>query len=228
MHLTFKFRFMLLFMKHVCALWICFTIVICGLLNRQIWFSGGCETDYFFCFFSKFIYIANRETPIIKVITQITEIAICAFLFVKKTLCFKGFKTNIALSSAIRVKWNIDARINVRYKTWNVSNISSKRQGLDKSIDDTIVFDNRNIQSDTDKLSSMTSYIFFFFSLVIMTISMKFNIETANPIVKDIIRPIFSLSVLWQVSLIAWLYDDMFGNEGIFSRSSFLRKKLNK
>ena len=175
MHLTFKFRFMLLFMKHVCALWICFTIVICGLLNRQIWFSGGCETDYFFCFFSKFIYIANRETPIIKVITQITEIAICAFLFVKKTLCFKGFKTNIALSSAIRVKWNIDARINVRYKTWNVSNISSKRQGLDKSIDDTIVFDNRNIQSDTDKLSSMTSYIFFFFSLVIMAISMKFN-----------------------------------------------------
>ena len=142
----------------------------------------------------------------------------------KKTLCFKGFKTNIALSSAIRVKWNIDARINIRYKTWNVSNISSKQQGLDKSIDDTIVFDNRNIQSNTDKLSSMTSYIFFFFSLGIMTTSMKLNFETANPIVKDIIRPIFSLSVLWQVSLIAWLYDDMFGDEGIFSRSSFLRK----
>ena len=212
---------MLLFMKHVWNMCICFSIVIWELVNRQIWSSGSYGTDYFFCFFSKFIYCKQRNS-IIKVINQITAIAICAFLFVKKTLCFKGFKTNIALSSAIRVKWNIDARINVRYKTWNVSNISSKRQGLDKSIDDTIVFDNRNIQSDTDKLSSMTSYIFFFFSLVIMTISMKFNIETANPIVKDIIRPIFS--VLWQVSLIAWLYDDMFGDEGIFSRSSFLRK----
>ena len=117
----------------------------------------------------------------IKVIVQIVAIATHALFFVNIILWCRGLTTSITLSIAINIKWNIDAKTNTRYKTYEDSDNSSNRHKFDKTIDETITFDNPNIQSETDKLNNVISYIFFSFSLAIMKISVKFKMEIIHP-----------------------------------------------
>ena len=89
----------------------------------------------------------------------------------------RGFRKSIILSIAINIKWNIDCKTNNKYNTYEDSDNSSNRHKFDTIIDDTITFDNPNIESETDKLDNLISYIFFFFNLANLKIPIKLKIE---------------------------------------------------
>ena len=72
------------------------------------------------------------------------------------TLRYKGFKTNTTLPSAINIKWNIYAKINIRYKTYEDSDSSSNWQEFATIINNTNNLDNTGIQSETERLNNIS------------------------------------------------------------------------
>lgn len=72
------------------------------------------------------------------------------------TLRYKGFKTSTTLPSTINIKWNIYAKINIRYKTYEDSDSSSNWQEFETIINNTNNLDNTGIQSETERLNNIS------------------------------------------------------------------------
>lgn len=72
------------------------------------------------------------------------------------TLRYKGFKTSTTLSRAINIKWNIYAKINIRYKTYEDSDSSPNWQEFETIINNANNLDNPAIQSETERFNNIS------------------------------------------------------------------------
>ena len=130
---------------------------------------------------------------------QSKKIPIFYLFLVKIVLYWRGIETTITRSTAISIKWNIEARMKKKGAIYDFSSkFSTLFHSLEIEIKEIIATDKLDKQSETDKLAIIISYILFLrLILAINIISARFKMASSTP-VKSLILGLSFISIIFR------------------------------